>query len=283
MAFALGLTLLYMIVEIVGGIASGSLALLADAGHMLADAGALALALFAMWIARRPATAQRTYGYLRTEILAALANGAALAVIAVSIFIEAIQRFATPTAIAGPMMLGVAAGGLVMNVIALAILGQGRHESLNVHGAWLHVVSDALGSVGAIISGALVWGFGFTWADSLASVVIAALVIRSAWGLLKEAVAVLMENAPGHLDVDEVRKALAAYPEVSGVHDLHVWTITSGLVCLSAHVVTGSSAETQSGLLAGLTRLLRDRFHIAHVTLQVEHANFSADDCSHCE
>ncbi len=282
MGIALALTLSYMAAEVAGGVASGSLALLADAGHMLSDAGALGLALFAMWIARRPPSAHRTFGFLRTEILAALANGAALLAISILICVSALERLFHPTHVEGPLLLAVAAGGLAMNLVALAILNRGRRESLNVHGAWLHVVSDALGSLGAMLSGALVWAFGFSWADPIASVLIALLVVRSAWGLLQEALAVLMEHAPKHVDVDEVRLAMAAFPAVAGVHDLHVWTITSGLVCLSAHVVTGSTGDEQQGVLAGLTGLLRERFRIEHVTLQLEHAGYPAAGCAGC-
>ena len=282
MAIALALTAAYMFAEVIGGIASGSLALLADAGHMLSDAVALGLALFAMWIAQRPATKHRTYGFHRTEILAALINGGALVAVSGYIFIEAFLRFRTPAPVQGRLMMMIAAGGLVMNLASLAALSGGRSDSLNVRGAWLHVVTDALGSVGAMGSAALIWAFGWTWADPLASVIIGALVIHSAWALLKETVAVLMEHAPGHVDVDQLRDAMAAHDRVEGVHDLHVWTITSGLVCLSAHVVTRANGDEQQLTLAGLTRLVRDKFGIHHVTIQMEHAAYD-ESCAGCE
>ncbi len=279
MTIALVLTASYMVAEVIGGIVSGSLALLADAGHMLSDAAALALALFAMWMARRPAKAQRTYGFKRSEILAALANGATLVAVAIFIFIEAYERFAEPPRVQGVLMLCIAVGGLVMNIIALIVLSGGRSESLNVRGAWLHVLSDALGSVGAIASGALIWAFGWYWADPVASVIIGLLVVHSAWSLLKETVAVLMEHAPGHINVDEVRESMGGHEHVCAVHDLHVWTITSGLVCLSAHVVTAAESGQQQTMLGELTSELRTRFSIDHVTIQIEHEEYQLDNC----
>ena len=258
----------YMIAEVVGGILSGSLALLADAGHMLSDAGALALALFALWIATRPATPTRTYGYYRTEILAALANGATLVAIAIYIFVEAYQRLGEPPEVQGGLMMGVALGGLLVNLAGLWIMHGGRDEGLNMRGAWLHLMADALGSVGALAAGALIWRWGWNWADPVASVLIGLLVLGSSWALVKESVAVLMEGAPAHIDVDEVRNAIRGVDGVEAVHDLHVWTITSGMVALSAHVVTGDSVP--GSLLGAVRRTVHDRFGIDHTTIQVE-------------
>ena len=185
LAIALALVLSYMIAEVVGGLLTGSLALLADAGHMLSDAAALALAMFASWVASRPSGDRWTYGRARAEILAALAQGVALVVVAVLIVGEALERFAAPTPVVGLAMLGIATGGLLVNLICLRVLDAGRHDSLNVRGAWLHVMSDALGSVGAMSAGALIWAFGWTWADPVASIVICALVLYSAWHLLR--------------------------------------------------------------------------------------------------
>jgi cobalt-zinc-cadmium efflux system protein len=191
---ALALAAIYMLAEVAGGVLTGSLALLADAGHMLGDVGALALSLFALWIADRPSSTRFTFGYYRTEILAALVNGAALLAIAAMILLEAVERLSAPPPVAGAGMLAIATGGLVVNLVALVILGGGRHESLNLRGAWLHVASDALVA------------------------------------LLRDAGAVLMEGAPGHLDVDQIRDALVDLECVHAIHDLHVWTITSGVV-----------------------------------------------------
>jgi cobalt-zinc-cadmium efflux system protein len=272
LALALVLAAVYMIAEFVGGLLTNSLALLADAGHMLSDVAALGLSLFALRIARRPASPRFTYGYYRTEILAALANGAALVAIAIALLFEAYERFGAPEPVQGGPMLAIATGGLVVNLIALAILSGGREASLNVRGAWLHVLSDALGSLGAITAGALIWAFGWMWADPVASVVIALLVIRSAWTLLGEAVAVLMEGAPPHIDVDAVRDSIIELPDVSAVHDLHVWTITSGVVSLSCHVV--APAAEPAKVLREIRELLHQRFGIDHLTIQVEPDDF---------
>ena len=267
LAITLGLVSTYMVAEIIGGIASNSLALLADAGHMFSDAAALALALFAIWFARRPATPRHTYGYYRAEILAALVNAGSLVAISVFIFIEAYQRFVSPPVVEGGLMMGVAAGGLVVNLIGLWTLHGGREQSLNVRGAWLHVLSDALGSLQAVIAGALILQFGWGWIDPAASVVIGLLVIHSSWALMRESVAVLMECAPGNLDVDAVRNRLMAVPGAQEVRDLHVWTITSGLVALSAHVVAD---RPSSRVLHDLRHELEQQFGIHHTTIQFD-------------
>lgn len=273
LAATLGLVVFYMAAEVVGGLLTGSLALLADAGHMLSDAASLGLAIFAIWFARRPAGPGHTYGYYRTEILAALINSATLIAIAIFISFEAIRRFSAPPAVAGGPMALIAAGGLLVNLIGFWLLHSGRHESLNLRGAWLHVASDLLGSVQTLIAAALIWTLDWNWVDPVASLLIAILVVYSAWGLLRESVAVLMERAPGHIDVDEVRNALFATPGVVEVHDLHIWTITSGLHALSVHLVT-SAPHLRPGLLRELRTMLRDRFGIDHTTIQIEPEEF---------
>jgi cobalt-zinc-cadmium efflux system protein len=273
LVLVLGLVLVYMVAEVVGGLLTNSLALLADAGHMLSDAAALGLSLFAMWIARRPPTPQKTYGYYRAEILAALANGATLVAISIYIFIEAYQRFLAPPEVLGSAMMGVAVGGLIVNVGALVILHRSRDESLNMRGARLHVLGDAAGSVGAIVAGLLIWAFSWYWADPLASALIGVLIMYSSWNLLKSAVSVLMENAPGHIDVDEVRNAIMRLDGVIGVHDLHVWTITSGLESLSAHV-TIEGGPPAADLLHTIRMILREQFGIDHITIQIEPESF---------
>lgn len=269
LAIVLGLISLYMVAEVVGGVVANSLALLADAGHMLSDAAALALALFAGWIARRPPTPRQSYGYYRVEILAALVNGSTLVAIAILIVVEAWRRFQAPPTVTGELVIGIAFGGLLVNLIALKILNAGKNENLNVRGAWLHVLTDALGSVGAIVGGVLVWMFGWYWADPAVSVVIALLVIYSSWALLKETVAVLMEGAPGGVDVDGIRDAIVSVPGVLSVHDLHVWSITSGMIALSAHVCV-SSAASNGEVLSMLRAILRERYRIDHVTIETE-------------
>jgi cobalt-zinc-cadmium efflux system protein len=257
-----------MVAEAVGGLLTGSLALLADAGHMLSDAGSLALALFALGIAARPRTPRRTYGYHRTEILAALVNGIALVAIAVWILVEAVERLRQPREVlAGPMM-AVALGGLVVNLLGLWILAGSRGDSLNVRGAWLHVVSDTLGSLQAVVAGGLIWAFGWLWADPLASLLIALLIGWSAWPLLSESVHVLMEGTPRHLDAEAVAAALRGVEGVEDVHDLHLWTITSGFESLSVHArVAGRERDP---VLHDMRELLARRFGIGHSTIQLE-------------
>jgi len=273
LAGALVLACAYMVAEVVGGLLTNSLALLADAGHMLSDAAALGLGLFAVWIAERPPDARRTYGYFRTEILAALANGAALVAVALFVFVEAFHRLSEPLQVQGAAMMAIAVGGLMVNLLSLWILGGGRDESLNIRGAWLHVLSDALGSVGAILAGTLIWAFRWNWADPAISAVIGLLIIYSSWRLLSESVSVLMESAPRGIDVDEVRNAMAALDGVHSVHDLHVWTITSGMDSLSAHVVI-EDGRPAAALLKEIRGLLASRFGIHHVTIQIEPEDF---------
>lgn len=268
-AITLALVVLYMCLEVIGGVMSGSLALLADAGHMLSDAGALALTLFAMKFARRPPTPQRTYGYYRAEILAALANGATLGAVALFIFVEAYERFSEPPQVEAPLMLAVASGGLLINAAGLWFLRGSHDASLNLRGAWLHVLTDALGSVQAIVAGLLIWSLGWNWVDPLASVLIAALVIYSSWALVRQSVAVLMEGAPGHINVDEVHSALLALPDVSAIHDLHVWTITSGYIALSVHL-TCVNPDHHESVLTSAQDILANRFGIRHATIQID-------------
>jgi cobalt-zinc-cadmium efflux system protein len=269
LAWTLGLILVYMVAEAVGGWLTGSLALLADAGHMLSDAAALGLSMFAMSMARRPRTAKQTYGYHRLEILAALANGATLVAISILVMVEAVHRFGSPETVNAGGMIGIATGGLLVNLAALAILHGGRDDNLNMRGVWLHVLTDALGTVQAIVAGALIWGFGWQWADPVASVLISILVIWSAWSLLKEATGVLMESAPAHIDVNEVHDLMSHVSGVLEVHDLHVWTITSGMESLSAHVVV-EDRRFDCDILGEIRVTLHERFGIDHITVQME-------------
>lgn len=273
LTLVLGLAALTMLAEAVGGLWTGSLALLADAGHMLSDVSALSLSVLAISLAQRPRGPQQTYGHHRTEILAALANGVLLAGVSISILVEAIDRIGTPTPILAGPMLAIATLGLAVNLAALGLLWSGRQHDLNVRGAWLHVASDALGSVGAIGAALLVLAFGWTWADPVASLLISGLVLRSAFGLLREAVGVLMEWAPPHLEVREIERAILALPGVCAVHDLHVWTIASGMVALSGHVVSGEERDPRK-LLQEVSDLLHDRFEISHSTIQIESQDF---------
>jgi cobalt-zinc-cadmium efflux system protein len=263
------LSALYVVVEVVGGLWSGSLALLADAGHTLSDVGALVLSLVAIWIAKHPATKRRTFGHTRAEILAALAQGVGLLVVAIFVSIEAIERFGAPREVSAGVMIVVASGGLAMNAFGLWWLRQGRHENLNLRGAWLHIASDALGSIGVIVAGIAIEAYGWTWIDPAASLLISALIVYAAVFLLRDVVDVLMESAPAHLDTDEIRGQLLAEPGVLEIHDLHVWSIGSGEVSLSCHAI--GSADFEAGdLLRRLQQRLRGSFGIEHATLQLE-------------
>jgi len=273
LSVTLALVATYLVAEVVGGLWTGSLALLADAGHMFSDVGALALSLFAIWLAQRPASVERTFGYHRVEILAALANAVALIVVVLLILREAIERLGAPREVLGAPMLFVAVGGLFVNLAGLWMLHGGKDSNLNVRGAWLHVLSDTLGSIGVIAAAFVVWAFGWSQADPIASIGIALLVIFASWQLLRETVGVLMEAAPGHIDVEEVRRVLCETRGVLSIHDLHVWTITSGFVSLSCHVES-SHRVADHELLAALQELLRERFGIDHVTIQVEPPGF---------
>jgi cobalt-zinc-cadmium efflux system protein len=273
LTIALVLVCGYAAVEVAGGLLANSLALLADAGHMLSDAAALGFALFAVWIARRPRSPERTFGYYRTEILAALVNGVTLVIVAVYILHEAWGRLASPEAVEGKLMTWIAAGGLLVNLAAMAALQQGRHESLLARGAWLHVLADTLGSVQVIAAGALVSAFGWTWADPVAGVLIAVLVVLSAFRLLGESVNVLLEGSPKHVDATEVQSALERIDGIVDVHDLHIWTITSGFEALSVHARV--EGRDRALVLREARELVRERFGIGHSTVQLE----GADDC----
>ncbi|WP_027460053.1 cation diffusion facilitator family transporter [Deinococcus murrayi] len=269
LSLALGVTATFMGLEIIGGLVSGSLALLSDAGHMASDVAALALSLFAVRFARRPATPERTYGFYRVEILAAFVNAAALLLLTLWILWEASTRLSQPPEVQGGVMLAVAGAGLVANLVSAAILHGGQRDSLNVRGAYLHVLGDLLGSVGAIVAALLVLGPGWTVADPLVSALIGLLILRSAWGLLLDSVNVLLEGAPQGLDVRAVRATLRGVPGVRGIHDLHVWAITAGQPILTAHVEVAGGADA-AAVLVRARQLLRERHGLTHVTLQPE-------------
>lgn len=268
MAITLAITSAVMVAEAVGGWLAGSLALLADAGHMLADSAAIGLALVVARLAERPATAQRSFGLLRLEILAALANGAVLLAIAAGIGIEAVRRMADPRPVHGAMLLGIATIGLAANAIGAAVLHRGHRQSLNQRGAYLHVLSDLLGSVGALAAGAIIVTTGWVLADPLVSIVIAGLIVVGAGRLVWESVDVLLEAAPSHVSLAEVHDRLTSVPGVSSVHDLHVWTVTSGVVAMSGHLVVGDARDHQRVLETAQDRLAE--LGIAHVTVQIE-------------
>ena len=269
LSIVLGFTSLYLVAEVVGGLVTGSLALLADAGHMLTDVGGLAFALVAIRFAERPATPARTFGYYRAEILAALANAVVLIVISLYILFEAYQRFRNPPEVATRGMLVVAAIGLVVNLAGMFILRAGSSESLNMKGAYFEVLSDMLTSIGVIVAGVIMWTTGWYYADPLVSAGIGLLILPRTWRLLREAVGVLLEGTPSDVNLAAVREAIAGVPGVAGVHDLHVWSLTSGTNALSAHVVVAPGAAYDAVLRAVHGRVTAD-FPIAHVTLQAE-------------
>lgn len=269
LAWTLALTGAFLVVEVAAGFWTGSLALLADAGHMLTDAGSLALALFAAWIASRPPTPAKSYGYYRVEILAALANGVLLLGVAALILYEAYRRLLAPPDVQGPPMLVVGAAGLAVNLVGMWLLHRGAGESLNVRGAYLEVVSDALGSIGVLVAGALVITTGWRLADPLIGAAIGAFIVPRTWSLLRQSVDILLEATPAHIDLIEVARAMRAVAGVREVHDLHVWTLTSGKHAMSGHVVVDDIA-TSDRVVRELHALLHDRFDIEHTTVQVE-------------
>jgi len=270
LALALMLVLGFAAVELVAGLLAGSLALLADAGHMLSDALALALALFAAWLARRPATPERSFGWRRAEILAALANAVTLVVLGLWIVIEAVRRLGDPPAVEGGWVLVAGTAGLVVNVIAARLL-HGAGSGLNVRAALMHVLADLAASVGVIVAALVLLLTGWNGADPLAGLLIGLLVLAGTVRILRESVGILLEGVPRGIDPRAVGAAMSAVPGVVDVHDLHIWTITSGFPALSAHVLVEPKADCHA-IRRELEQLLESRFALTHTTLQVEHA-----------
>jgi cobalt-zinc-cadmium efflux system protein len=264
------LTLAFTVVEVVGGVLTGSLALLADAGHMVSDVLAIGLALVALTLAQRPSSPRRSFGFQRAEILAAFVNGLALVLVAAWIVWEAIGRLDDPPEILGGWMLAVALAGLAVNAAAAAILARSGRESLNVEAAFRHVVADFLGSVGVLVAALVILLTGWNMVDPIVSIAIAALIVASAWGVLRDSTAILMEETPSGIDADAVARAIVDVPGVTSVHDLHVWRITSGFDALSAHVLVGQGEDCH-GLRREIERAIAERFGITHTTLQVDH------------
>ena len=270
LAVVLVLTASFTVVEIIGGLLTGSLALLADAGHMLSDNLSLGVALFAAWLAGRPATPERSFGYRRAEILAALANGVTLVAISIWVFIEAFARLREPTEVLGAPMLAIAALGLLVNAAGATILYRTGGENLNVEGALRHVLADALGSVGAMVAAAIIILTGWRYADPLVSVAIGLLILGSSWTLLRDSTNILLEATPRGLNAGEVGLKMAAAEGIVEVHDLHIWTITSGFPALSAHVLVGKHEDCHARRRQ-LEELLISEYGISHTTLQVDH------------
>lgn len=273
----------YLAVEITGALVSGSLALLADAAHTGADVGALGLALMAAWAAGKPHTARRSFGYMRAEVLSALVNGTALLVIAVFIFIEAVQRISAPPEVRGGVVSMVASGGLAANLVAAWILMRSSSHSINVRGALYHVLGDAIGSVGAIVGGLLVLLFRWQWADPAVSILIGLILVYGAMKIVGEATHVLLEGTPEHIDVGELRDQIESVDWVHGCHDLHAWTITSGYVALSAHVTVTDEcpADCVRDVRGELDRMLLAKYGISHVTIQMERTDSNCEQEAH--
>ena len=271
----LGITAVYALAELAGGWLSNSLALLADAGHMATDVAALGLALLATWSARRPPDPARTYGYQRAEILAALGNGVLLVVIAVAILHEAWERWARPPQVAFGLMAGIAAGGLLVNLVGAGLLHRHQH-GLNMRAAYLHVLGDLLGSVATLVAAAAIGLAGWRWADPAASVLIGGIIVLGAVRLVLDSVDVLMESTPRHLDAQRVAEGLAAMEGVQGVHDLHLWSVAGSRPLLTAHLVLDHSRRP-GDVLREATALLRQRYAIEHVTLQIEPSDFAIE------
>ena len=265
---ALAVTAVFLVVEVIGGWLANSLALLADAGHMLTDVAALALSLFVAWFARQPASPEKTYGYLRWEVLAAFLNGAALLLISTWIVWEAVLRIRSPEPVRTGLMLVVAVAGLVVNLIAARMLHSSGATSLNMRAAYLHVLSDLLGSVGTVVAAIVVRWTGWLEADPIASLVMALLILRGAWRVVRDSVDVLLEATPSHISLGSVRAQLEAIPGVESVHDLHVWTVTSGLVAMSVHAIVREPDRHQH-VLEHVHDAMR-LFGIEHVTVQLE-------------
>ncbi|TKC18464.1 cation diffusion facilitator family transporter [Robertmurraya kyonggiensis] len=268
---ALMITAGIMLLEFIGGLVTNSLALLSDSGHMLSDTSSLALSLVAMWFATRPASPNKTYGFYRFEILAALFNGLTLFLIAAFIVYEAIERFLEPQAVASGTMILIAIMGLLANLLsAFALMSKGDvKDNVNLRSAYLHVLGDALGSVGAIIAGGMMYLFDWYIADPIISVVVALLILKSAWGVIKHSIHILMEGTPITVDQQEVKATLQKIDGVINVHDLHIWTITSGLDSLSCHLLIKDNQDSQA-ILQTAINLIESKFKILHTTIQIE-------------
>jgi cobalt-zinc-cadmium efflux system protein len=265
----LTITAIFFFVEFFGGLWTRSLALLSDAGHMLSDIAALGLALFALWASGKPAHAKKTFGYYRAEVLAAFINGAVLVVIAIIIFREAYERMQVPVNVKSIPLLVIASAGLMINLVGAYILSKGEKENINIRGAFIHVLGDALGSVGAISAGLVIWLKGWMWFDPLVSFFIGGIIIYSAWRLLWDTVHILMQGVPGHIDLEEIKKSMVQVEGVKSICDLHVWTLTSHVEMLSAHVVVENVLHSMV-ILKKLQKTLQECYGIEHVTIQIE-------------
>jgi cobalt-zinc-cadmium efflux system protein len=278
---ALSVTALFTIVEFVGGWVTNSLALMADAGHMLADVAALSLSLFALWFSSRPATASKTYGFFRVEIVASLLNGVALVLISVLIFVEAYHRVLNPPEVKSGLMLAIAVAGLFANLSCAAVLHRSHLQNLNIQAAYLHVMGDALGSIGAIVAGWLMMSRGWYLADPLLSAFVSVLILYSSWQLVMESINILLEGTPAHINIESVREALCRVEGVESIHDLHVWTLTSGVHAMSCHAVVRGSTDRHE-ILEQLSQIVRTGFSVGHTTIQIEEVSLLPQEMNSC-
>ncbi len=270
------ITTTIFLIELIGGLVSGSLALLADSGHMATDVLALGLGWLAVWFAKKPATPERTYGYYRVEILAALANGVILCALSILICYEAVLRLNQPKSIHVEEMFGFGAVGLLANVISALLLHKSSRTSVNVRAAYLHVIGDLLGSVGVVVGAVAIYFTGWSFLDALISILIAMLIVKSSWSVITESVDVLLESVPKDLNIGEVEQALRQIDHVCDLHDLHIWSITSGVNALSCHVVV-DEYDCSEHLILAINKMLKERFRIEHVTIQLENSKVKAE------
>lgn len=276
---ALIITLIFMVIEAVGGFIANSLALLSDAGHMLTDVGALLLSLFALWVARKPKTATMSFGYHRAEILGALASGLLIWMISGVLIYEAFIRLQHPEHVQGKLVFIIATIGLLANLASMVVLHGEKQKNINVRAAYLHLLTDSLGSVGAIVAGLILWLTGWQPIDPIITVLFAVLMLYSSWALVKEAVEVLMESAPSTVDPHQVQHDLESIDGVKEVHDLHIWSVSTGRMALSVHIIT----ESPETVLSQANQLLESQYGIVHTTIQVEHPNrFVSARCYDC-
>jgi cobalt-zinc-cadmium efflux system protein len=271
LALSLGITLVFVVVEILAGVFANSLALLTDAAHNLTDVLALALTWWALWITAKPANSGKTYGYHRAGILVALVNSTTLALIALGIFYEAWKRFVTPPEVEANILIGVGMAAVVINLVTALLVRRGSEHDLNLRSAFLHLMGDVLSTVGAVIAGVIIRFTGWNWLDALVSVLIGFLILWNAWGILRESVHILMESTPADIDMDSLRRDMLAVEGVRGVHDLHVWSITSSLRTLSAHLITDDvPVSVGANVRAAVGDMLVHQYGITHATLQLE-------------
>ena len=280
---ALIVTSIFLVAEFAGAIYTNSLALLADSGHMVTDVAALSLSLAASWFSTRRATPQKTFGFYRVEILAALMNGVFLILMSFYIFYQAWERIANPPEVKAGWMLIVAVLGLLANLLSAYLLFRDRKENLNVRGAFFHVIGDAVGSVGAVIAGLFILIGGYPIADPIISAVVGILILFSSWILIRDAVDILLEGTPAHVNIVNLQEQLKEIPGVSSVHDLHVWTLTSGMTAMSSHVVMADSSFSRGAVLAEVKTLAREHFKIDHTTVQIEDANTNEQVMDSCD